>query len=69
MSPLFIIQVKKCDNYKIPVTLLRIRERKKWNRKIKKMCRAGGKSRARQDQNHIIFFYLALQALVISKIR
>ena len=30
--------------------------------KIKKKCRAGAKCRARWDQNHLIFFYLALTA-------
>ena len=61
-SPLFIVQSKKCNNYTIlylftnTLALLWIIERKKWIRKIKKMCRARGKSRAREDQNHIIFF-------------
>ena len=32
-----------------------ISERKKLNRKIKKMCRARGKNRAREDQNHDFF--------------
>ena len=61
MVAFFIIRSKKCNNCNILylfthiVALLGIIERKKWNWKIKKMCRAQDKSRAREDQNHIFF--------------
>ena len=59
---IFIIKSKQNNNYKIPYLFTAYSDSSpnQWKEKEeyenKKMCRARAKSRARDDQNHIIFF-------------